>query len=151
MGVEVGVSFKTDSADVEKLDLIARQIFRQRRAGALRLLLLESIDKYYDKALQQSKAETNLVESAHEDSECIATCQNDSGAVVSATGIPNECPVCGATHTSDALQQPAITSMRSGTDWGCWSCYECFSTGRWYDTKPLEVIENKLQEAPSSR
>ena len=58
MGVEVGVSFKTDSADVEKLDLIARQIFRQRRAGALRLLLLESIDKYYDKALQQSKAET---------------------------------------------------------------------------------------------
>lgn len=165
---EVGVSFRTEQSDVDKLDEIAHYIFRQRRAGALRLILLEVIEKYSDqveaakrKCMQeQATAATNV----NVPVEVVVVADKESNksepSVIQADytstdnwGAPKACPVCGAEKSSDGLDHPALAVVKSGKDWGAWACHECYSSGRWYDTQPFIILEDtrRAEELPLSQ
>lgn len=162
----VGVSFRTEQEDVDKLDEIAQYIFRQNRAGALRLLLLEAIAKYgqqiEDKkqSKQHHMAATSNVPTVNQQAEGRSVEAQPKPAVIQANydttenwGPPKACPVCGAEKSSDGLEQPALAIVKSGKDWGAWACHECYSTGRWFDTQPFIILEDtqKAEELPISQ
>lgn len=163
----VGVSFRTEQEDVDKLDEIALYIFRQNRAGALRLLLLEAIEKYSDRVdelkrakQKQSAVTVPVVAPVNQTITVIQKEDKPEPAVIQANyettenwGPPKTCPVCGAEKSSDGLEQPSLAVVKSGTDWGCWACHECYSSGRWFDTQPFIILEDtqKAEELPISQ
>lgn len=163
----VGVSFRTEQEDVDKLDEIALYIFRQNRAGALRLLLLEAIEKYSSRveelkqAKQKQPAVTAPVVAPASQQVIIPKAEPKPEPVIIQAnyettenwGPPKTCPVCGAEKSSDGLDQPALAVVKSGTDWGCWACHECYSSGRWFDTQPFVILEDtqKVEELPISQ
>lgn len=61
-------------------------------------------------------------------------------------GVPVACPVCGKEHGELGIDHPALSIVNSGPDWGAWACYECFSSGRWYNTQPTTILKNTQEE-----
>lgn len=59
-------------------------------------------------------------------------------------GPPTSCPVCAASYNE--LNEPELTTVRSGKDWGAWGCHVCNSNGRWYDTKESTILKNSCAE-----
>lgn len=151
--MQVGVSFRTESDDVEKLDRIALHIFRQNRAGALRLLLLEAIEKYIPRVeeLEQGvpRSMTSSTTTEAQPLTFHTTIKAQEPKVFQANyeatenwGPPKACPVCDAIRSSDGLDQPALAIIKSGNDWGTWACHECHSDGKWYRNKPYTIISD---------
>lgn len=160
----VGVSFRTEPEDVDKLDDIALYIFRQNRAGALRLLLLEAIEKYSDQVEEKKRLKQKQPAVVAPAEQTVTVPKENKPkpepAVIQANyettenwGPPKTCPVCGSEKSSDGLDQPALAVVKSGTDWGCWACHECYSSGRWFDTQPFIILEDtqKAEELPISQ
>jgi len=55
-------------------------------------------------------------------------------------GPPKACLVCNA--VTNQIGQAEISIVNSGADWGVWGCHACSSNGRWYESKPSEILVN---------
>lgn len=150
----IGVSFRTEKEDIDMFDKVAQHIYRQNRAGALRLAVMEINEKYRQRIMD---AERRIKEQEEQDSansifvpKPPTPTKKPVQADYSTTdqwGAPNTCPVCGAMITTEqGISHPALAIIKSGSDWGTWACHACYSAGKWYEAMPFEITDNKKLE-----